>query len=75
MAKIDLFFALKPYNFDTNQYIFNYRNLLQSHNEDHAVSLISALAAISTAEFCDDGAKGNGHCEGLRMKTFCVGQG
>lgn len=40
-----------------------------------AVSLISALAAISTAEFCDDGAKGNGHCEGLRMKTFCVGQG
>lgn len=39
------------------------------------VALISALAAVSTAEFCDNGAAGVGACENIDKNTFCVSLG
>lgn len=36
------------------------------------IALISALAAISTAKFCDSGAAGVGACENIDKNTFCV---
>lgn len=39
------------------------------------VALISAFAAVSTAEFCDSGAAGVGACENIDKNTFCVGNG
>lgn len=35
-------------------------------------ALISALVAVSTAEFCDGGAAGVGACENIDTNTFCV---
>lgn len=39
------------------------------------IALISALAAVSTAEFCDSGAAGVGACENIDKNTFCVSSG
>lgn len=39
------------------------------------VVLLSALATVSTAEFCDSGAAGVGACENIDKNTFCVGNG
>lgn len=39
------------------------------------VALISALAAVSTAEFCDNGAAGVGACENIDKNTVCVSLG
>lgn len=39
------------------------------------VALVSAFAAIGTAEFCDNGAAGVGACENIDKNTFCVSSG
>lgn len=39
------------------------------------IALISALAAVSTAEFCDSGAAGVGACENIDKNTFCGSPG
>lgn len=36
------------------------------------IALISAFAAVTTAEFCDSGAAGVGACENIDKNTFCV---
>lgn len=36
------------------------------------IALLSALAAIGTAEFCDNGAADVGACENIDENTFCV---
>lgn len=36
------------------------------------IALVSALAAVSTAEFCDNGAAGVGACKNIDKNTFCV---
>lgn len=36
------------------------------------IALVSALAAVSIAEFCDGGATGVGACENIDKNTFCV---
>ncbi|KAH8767320.1 hypothetical protein F5883DRAFT_644329 [Diaporthe sp. PMI_573] len=35
------------------------------------IALVSAFAAVTTAEFCDSGAAGVGACENIDKNTFC----